>query len=241
MADERDQIRDFATHVAPMVTAPVVFDVGTNRGQILDKMLVELPGAVFHAFEPNVELGKELRAKYAARRNVHVVTKGVGSANGTMRLNIYRYDETCSFLPLTSHFRGLKWAAPMGQVEVPVVTLDSYCQELKIPEVHLVKLDTQGFELEVLKGAERSLSEVWAVYSEVQFSPIYEGQAEFWQLDRFMREHDFRLYNFYHLGTHAETGQLGAGDAMWVNNRKKPYYRPRQPWEAQLERDLGVG
>jgi len=69
-----------------------------------------------------------------------------------MLFNLNRYDETSSFLATTSHFRDLRWADTVEQVDVPIIRLDSYCREHGITEIHLIKVDTQGFELEALRG-----------------------------------------------------------------------------------------
>jgi len=101
--------------------------------------------------------------------------------------------------------------------------------------IHLIKLDVQGYELEVLKGCGDKINEIVAVYAEVNFVEVYENQPEFFEIDRFLHSKGFRLYNFYHLSSSVHSGQILAGDVMWANRRIVPYETPREPWEDKLE------
>jgi hypothetical protein len=123
-------------------------------------------------------------------------------------------------------------------LNVPVVRLDEFCEERHLAGVDILKLDLQGYELEALKGAIGILPRVHIVFAEVNFVPVYDGQAEFWQLDAFLRAHGFRLFNLYHQSCATEDGQLTACDAMWINSALHPYHAGREPWEADLEASL---
>jgi FkbM family methyltransferase len=57
-----------------------------------------------------------------------------------------------------------------------------------------LKIDVQGGELEVLKGASRVLSEVLVVHTEVEFAPLYKGQPLFAEVDRYLRQAGFYLF-----------------------------------------------
>lgn len=57
--------------------------------------------------------------------------------------------------------------------------------------VDAIKLDTQGSELDILRGASRALSSCTLIEIEVEFNPIYEGQNLFCDVDRFLRDRGF--------------------------------------------------
>ena len=86
-----------------------------------------------------------------------------------------------------------------SEFDVSVITLDDYCSELGIERVDLLKSDTQGYDLEVLKGAEALLrsGRVGLVYTEVIFSEQYEGLPGFDVLYRFLVDCDMRLVALY--------------------------------------------
>lgn len=75
--------------------------------------------------------------------------------------------------------------------DVRTVRLDDVIQE----PVHFLKLDVQGAELDVLRGAERLLRDVLVIHSEVEFYPIYQGQPLFDSIFRFLRDRGFELFD----------------------------------------------
>jgi hypothetical protein len=82
---------------------------------------------------------------------------------------------------------------------VPVTTIDSYLHNRRLTHIDLLKIDTQGFDLEVLRGATEMLRRraVDTVLVEVLFAPLYKGQANFGEVERFMAEKGYGLLGFY--------------------------------------------
>jgi hypothetical protein len=87
----------------------------------------------------------------------------------------------------------------------------------------VIKLDTQGTELDILHGAGRLLSQVLAIEIEVEFVHIYKGQPLFTDVDLFMRNQGFSLRalrrTYWRIGKNhpaASGGQLFHGDALYI-------------------------
>ncbi len=97
---------------------------------------------------------------------------------------------------------------PISNVNCPSITLDEFIAERGIERVHAIKLDTQGSELQVLKGAEKALKGCIFLIVEVEFNALYECQPLFCDVDRFLRDRGFVLWRFNSLG-HYSTGQIG--------------------------------
>jgi len=93
-----------------------------------------------------------------------------------------------------------------------------------------LKIDVQGAELDVLRGAERLLRTVTVVHVEVEFVPIYRGQPLFADVDRFLRAHGFLFHRFANIegrtlktvdvghDTEAERRQMLWADAVYVRD-----------------------
>lgn len=128
-----------------------VFDVGANRGQFLTLAVDELAGCDYHlhSFEPSPVAFADLE-KHAGRR-VTVNNVAVGATQGEATLY---FDEPGSTLAsLTKRdldYRGITFGL---EQQVPVETIDAYCQRNGIQQIDLLKLDVEGHEHDVLAGA----------------------------------------------------------------------------------------
>lgn len=84
---------------------------------------------------------------------------------------------------------------------VEVTTIDQFCAEQKINFIDILKIDTQGYELEVLKGAENLISNngIGLVYLEVLFSKLYEDSPSMGDLYNFLTENGYNLFSIYQI------------------------------------------
>lgn len=172
-----------------------LFDVGANVGQTIEIFRENFPQAQIHSFEPSPGTYERLQQKHAASRGVKTWNCGVGARRGTLPFIENTVSDMSSFLSPGSE----AWGSVARTIEVEVITLDDFCQGQGIQTVDVLKCDTQGYELEVLKGAHRIMEErrVRLVFCEVNFADMYRGQAPFDELYRYLTEHHFALVSFY--------------------------------------------
>lgn len=203
------------------VPRPVVFDVGANTGQSVANFRRLLPDSTLHSFEPGHKAFRELTSSSRGLRNVHLVNAAVGSAPGRLTLIENEFTDMSSFLrPSTA-----AWGTVVAETEVEVITVDSYCADHGIDRIDLLKIDTQGYELEVLRGADGMLAagDVGLIYLEVTFIDMYEGLPPFDVLYRFLLDRDFRLVALYNFHMHW-TRIAGWCDALFAHEF---FYKPR--------------
>ena len=145
----------------------VVFDVGANIGLSTLNYTQRWPGCRVFAFEPNPTIVRELAANVGQNGAVRVEQLALGSSVGSAIMHTYKEGSDLSSLggssPYANHF-GLQGSP----ITVDVTTLDAFCTSREIAEITFLKIDTEGFDYDVLKGAERMLSEkrVGLVYCE---------------------------------------------------------------------------
>jgi FkbM family methyltransferase len=99
-------------------------------------------------------------------------------------------------LELANRFRGLAEFLQVVSVQnIDTVKLDEVA-ELRGSRCDLLKLDTQGSEVEILSHAGRTLAECVVVQTEVEFVPLYRGQPLFAEVDQLLRQHGFMFHRF---------------------------------------------
>lgn len=143
--DERHATRRVLRDLVPH--RGLVFDVGANRGEMTATFL-EL-GARVVAVEPTPDLAALVGRRYRSKR-LAVEACAIGAEPGTATLHLGSYDEHST---LSDEWKDLvpdRWA---GSIEVPVRTLDQLIAGHGVPD--FVKIDVEGFELQVLRGLSR--------------------------------------------------------------------------------------
>jgi FkbM family methyltransferase len=109
---------------------------------------------------------------------------------------------------------------PRGTTTVATTTLDEWAADRHANAIDVLKIDVQGAELDVLRGAERSITAVRALELEVEFQSLYVGQPLFGQVDDFLRARGFilwRLRDIVHCGltkSRRDESSFIVGDAV---------------------------
>lgn len=191
--------RDLALVSGP-APRPLCLAVGANRGDFVALLLAHLAQPVIHAFEPAPGPFAILRQRHAARPGVTLVPAGVGSVPGELSLHFSDNEALNSFLPFAPEGgRTFGGAAQTGRHTAPVITLDAYAADQALARIDLLKIDTQGFDLQVLRGAQGLLQagRIRNVLVELNFIPLYEGQAEAADVIAWLRQHHLHLVDYY--------------------------------------------
>lgn len=177
-----------AATVLGLVGRPIdlVVDVGANTGQFAREMRGKFPSARIVSFEPLPEPFAELAAWAARDGNAAAINIGLGDHDGMLPFHRHvGHSASSSLLPTRSE--GVEQFPQMGRselTEIAVRRLDDALAELGLgagPNT-LLKLDVQGYESQVMRGAQRTLTSVGALIVEVNVGPMFAGQAEFLDL-----------------------------------------------------------
>lgn len=153
-----------------------LIDVGANKGQFLSLVRSCGYAGPVTAFEPL----REHRSSIETHGNVDVVTSAVGERRGEIELNIYAQTDLSSTFRLNDAFGENYEAPPLTETRtVPLVDLDSV--DFAGHRMFL-KIDVQGSEAAVLRGATRTLRSVQALVMEVPFLQIYDEAASVGEL-----------------------------------------------------------
>ena len=176
-----------------------VFDVGANVGELTLLFSRFVEGGGVHAFEASADVYKKLELVCAAagKRNVVLNHLALSDKSGSIRLHVYD-DAYSSFnsqaaRPLKNYGLDLE---PVGVEETTATTIDDYCASKKIERIDLLKIDVEGAELQVMRGARRMLKS-----KRIRCLTFEFGQTTFdmgnspEEIEAFLKEMDYKIRN----------------------------------------------
>ena len=204
---------DAVNFVAPAT----LLDIGANKGQFSTLVRTNAPGAVIHAFEPLPAGADRYAALFAgdSRTTLHRVALGENS-----RTAVFHVTDRADSSSLLKPGEGQKSAfgvSTSSTIEVQVKPLDQVLKLDDLPHPVMVKIDVQGAELEVLRGM-GDLSQVDAIYVELSFVELYEGQPLFEDVQKYLDERGFELRGVFNQAFTANFGPTQA-DCLFVQRK----------------------
>lgn len=193
--------------------SPVIFDVGAYIGRTVSKFHEEFPNSLIYCFEPSPSTFAKLAENLAIKPPARMFNCGLGSKNA--HLNFFENHEASlnSFLPAGRDAE----AKSEHETVVEVRTLESVCRAEHVHSIDILKCDTEGYDLEVLRGAGLMLTSgaIKLVYVELNFAEIHDGQASVGQVYDYLVNAGYRLVTFYKT---FRLGELAAWtDALFVH------------------------
>lgn len=188
-----------------------VFDVGAFRGDFARACRGAWPDCTVHSFEP-----LELAPRDTGHTHWQWHNVALGGAPGAATINRNVFVPSSSMLPMLElHETAFPYTKGSEPVEVIVGTVAQYVDVVVTPA--LLKIDVQGYELEVLRGAGEYLGLFDAVVLEVSHEPLYDGAPLPEQLAGFLAEHGFVLHSVVDRMPHPKhASRILQSDELWV-------------------------
>ena len=149
-------------------TELIFFDVGQNKGDYTQTLLKLFPDATIHGFEPNHFLCETLIDRFRNIPNVRLNNFGFGTKKETIPLFITRDNKkTGHGSVFKSVMTDLHQNTDPEEIEIAMDTIFNYCKQHDIPSIDFLKIDVEGNELNVLKGAGDFLNQVKVIQFEL--------------------------------------------------------------------------
>lgn len=194
---------------------PVIVDGGACVGSVTKVFLNAWPGSTVIAFEASRDLVVQLCRQYGKNPRVTVHDKALSNRDGKISFNVTKYIGTASILTPSQQSRTYN-----GDKVTIVKTTEVACARLDTiaPHVDVLKLDIQGSEIYALEGSKGLFDKIKLILVEVMFYAAYDNEPLFGDINYFLTDNGFQLFNIYNMSTH-KNGKLTFGEALYINNR----------------------
>lgn len=195
-----------------------VLDVGANTGQFAFELRHDMGYKnKILSFEPLSTAFSILQKNANGDDAWEVFNHALGDLELTTEINVAANSESSSLLPmLPSHLKSAPQSQYIGKEQISVKTLDqifpALCQDAR--NIYL-KLDTQGFEKNVLLGAASSLGRIDTVQMELSLVPLYNNQMLFSEMHAFMIERGYTLIAVEDGFSDPNSGQVLQADGIF--------------------------
>ncbi len=204
--------------LAPLSCSHVV-DIGANRGQFALIARRCFPDAKIDSFEPLQEPADRFQALFDNDYSTQLHRLAVGPNAAEVTIHVSTRDDSSSLLPITDTQSTLfPGTAERETRMIQVVPLGNIISEQDLQEPALLKVDVQGFEMEVLRGCEELLGRFQYIYVECSFVELYAGQAFADEVIAFLRERNFILDGVYN-PCYDKNGRAVQADFFFVARR----------------------
>ena len=185
---------------------PTIFDVGANDGRSIKKFKKFFPKSLIHAFEPDKQAFQILSENYSGLHEINLNFFGVGEKNKIQEFFSYRDTGKSSFNELIFNSNFLKYKSKIYNVsqenflkdkyKVEIKTIENYCSEKNIKKIDFLKIDTQGYEVNTLVGAENLLkkNDIDVIQLELIFSSVYNQITNIYDIEKILIPYGYRLF-----------------------------------------------
>lgn len=200
----------------------LVLDVGANSGQWGQQVRRHGYHGRMISFEPQARAFAELQRNANADSRWECCNFALGNDEGVRTINVAANSVSSSLRPMNRrHEEAAPSSAYIGTESIDVRRLDDVAQTMvQSDDCVLLKIDTQGYELQVLHGGSKTLGRVQVIEVELCLRPLYEGQALFPEVYACLSEHGFTLVGVDEPLYELDSGHLLMFDGIFVRDRQ---------------------
>lgn len=185
------------SRISPDLKISVIFDVGANKGQTALEYRQIFPDATIFSFEPVNETFTVLKTTTESNANIFSYNLALGDSNGQEQILVEGTSGSNSILNATR----LSPKSDQSLETINLMTLDHFLENCDHPIDHidLLKIDTEGYEVQVLKGAKSALSagKILYIFTEVTFRDNDTQHTHFLTLQEILKEYNFNFVGLY--------------------------------------------
>ena len=202
-------------------------DVGANVGQTAIQIREAFPQAVIHSVEPVKETYAVLQQNTKGK-NILTHNIALGSKNEIIEVKIDRENTNSSINSMQNEKNEIA-SSDVHVEKIQVVATIDFCKKEGINYIDYLKIDTEGFDLEVIKGAKELLEDnaIGFVEAEVSMNPGNTFHVSFEEVKKYMEAHHYLLFGLYEQVLEWKTKEpaLRRANAVFISTKLIEKYR----------------
>ena len=187
----------------------VLFDVGAHKGETIQEFLESFKIENVYSFEASPSTFNELQIRIKRiknkfnQTNIETFNFGIGNTNkkntfyelsdsNSSTFNII--DKNSSYYKKKNKilsFFFLKNKSSIKKIEISQIKLSDFIREKKITNIDILKIDTEGYELEVLKGLEQDISKIKFIYFEHHYDNMIKKNYKYSDIHDYLKSKGF--------------------------------------------------
>jgi FkbM family methyltransferase len=194
-----------------------ILDVGANTGQYASELRkIKFEGEII-SFEPISSVFEVLKKNLKNDTKCSFNNFALGDKNETKTINIAKNLASSSFFGRAKHLdESAKYTEYISEEKVQIKVLDTIFDTIcNTNDVVFLKLDTQGYEKNILNGAKESLKKIKGIQIELALKPSYNDAPGFKEIYKILEESGFTLFSVEDGFEDEKTGQLFEIDAIF--------------------------
>jgi FkbM family methyltransferase len=196
-----------------------LFDIGANAGQYASRIREYGYSKRIISFEPLKSVYQKLEIASQNDNYWSVNNYAIGNVDTRSVINIAGNLDSSSILNmLPKHIESAPESSYIGREEIEIKKIDtifnSFCS---IHDSVMIKIDTQGYEKNVIDGALDSLTRIKVLQLEMSLVPLYENETLFVEMIGYLDKKGFVLYSLENGFSNPNTGQLLQVDGIFIN------------------------
>ncbi len=209
----------------------LIFDVGANAGQFGVLLREDGFDGKIISFEPLSDARESLQniSRNDPLWQIALQT-AIGEENGEIEIQIAGNSHSSSVLDmLDTHVRAAPDSKYIGKEKVALRKLDSIAPDyMDSNSIAFIKIDTQGYETQVMNGAKKLMSQIVGLQVEISLVPLYKGQCLFDEMLKKLKNDGFELWSISTVFSDPNTAQVLQVDATFFrtpsnNSYEKPF------------------
>jgi len=181
-----------------------VIDIGAHKGETINFFSKNFKIKNIYAFEPNIDLFDFLKKNNFKNKKIHIYNYGVGQTDETKLLNIMNDSSSSTFNSInqnTKYFKNKKKILSFffhnkkffkKKQSINIISLSKIIRKIKIDEIDILKIDTEGYEYNVIKGIkDQDFKMIKYIYLEHHFDLMIEKGYKFKDINEFLNKNNF--------------------------------------------------